>query len=221
VRTLGLAVGDQVQVSMNLLDPASVGPAAVYDAVAAEATIARAELVGLVPTGVIDAIDPARWSELDLAADRTIEARLAARTGRSGGGVGGGSSGQRPLPADATPLTLAHAAPDAELLAVGEGVLEAVLTYHATAAHLFRLTSGRTPFWEEQVGVDPEAVGEILPRLVGCSGQRLGRRHDRSASILSPPPGLAPPVGSGDRNGRRTASAMEGPRNDVRHLPHV
>jgi glutamate formiminotransferase len=75
VRTLGLQVGDEVQVSMNLIDPLVTGPADVFDAVARQAAVARAELVGLVPRAVLDHIDPARWSELDLAADRTIEAR--------------------------------------------------------------------------------------------------------------------------------------------------
>ena len=36
----------------------------------------RAELVGLVPAAVLDAAPLERWAELDLAADRTIEARL-------------------------------------------------------------------------------------------------------------------------------------------------
>ncbi len=49
VRALGLAVGDQVQVSMNLIDPERVGPAQAYDQVAAQATVDRAELVGLIP----------------------------------------------------------------------------------------------------------------------------------------------------------------------------
>jgi glutamate formiminotransferase len=81
VRTLGLAVGPHVQVSMNLIDPATVGPAAVYDHIAARTPVARAELVGLVPASVLGTIDPARWAELDLSADRTIEARLAAGRG--------------------------------------------------------------------------------------------------------------------------------------------
>jgi hypothetical protein len=34
-------------------------------------------LVGLVPESVLSGIDPARWAELDLAEDRTIESRLA------------------------------------------------------------------------------------------------------------------------------------------------
>jgi glutamate formiminotransferase len=80
VRTLGLPVGDDVQVSCNLLEPLRVGPAEVYDAVAARAPVERAELVGLVPEGVLAGVDPDRWERLDLAEDRTIEARVARRT---------------------------------------------------------------------------------------------------------------------------------------------
>ena len=79
VRALGLPVGDAVQVSLNLVDPLAVGPDTVYDAVAAEAPIARAELVGLAPRSVLDSIDPQRWPELDLDHERTIEARLSRR----------------------------------------------------------------------------------------------------------------------------------------------
>ena len=79
VRSLGLQVGGEVQVSMNLIAPDATGPGAAYDAVAARAAVARAELVGLVPASVLEAEDPARWGELDLAADRTIEARLRRR----------------------------------------------------------------------------------------------------------------------------------------------
>lgn len=78
LRTLGLAVGDRVQVSMNLVSPAEVGPADAADAVSALVPIAGCELVGLVPRFVLDAVKPSRWAELDLAAERTIEARLAA-----------------------------------------------------------------------------------------------------------------------------------------------
>jgi glutamate formiminotransferase / 5-formyltetrahydrofolate cyclo-ligase len=76
---LGLQVGDEVQVSMNLIAPNRLGPAQAWDAVAAHAPVAKAELVGLVPRAVLDATPPERWARLDLAADRTIEARLAAR----------------------------------------------------------------------------------------------------------------------------------------------
>jgi glutamate formiminotransferase / 5-formyltetrahydrofolate cyclo-ligase len=77
VRALGLAVGPHVQVSMNLIDPLTVGPAEVYDRIAGEADIERAELVGLVPAAVLEGIDERRWERLDLAPGRTIEGRAA------------------------------------------------------------------------------------------------------------------------------------------------
>ena len=76
VRALGLACGDRVQVSMNLVAPEITGPGEAYDAVAARARVAGAELVGLVPAAVLDHIPPSRWEELDLDPDRTIEARV-------------------------------------------------------------------------------------------------------------------------------------------------
>lgn len=78
VRALGLAVGHEVQVSMNLVDPTVVGPAEVHDQIADRTPVRRAELVGLVPASVLAPIDPARWRELDLDPQRTIEARLDA-----------------------------------------------------------------------------------------------------------------------------------------------
>jgi glutamate formiminotransferase len=85
VRALGLAAGDHVQVSCNLIEPWAVGPAAAFDAVAARAGVARAEVVGLVPRTVLDDIAPHRWKELDLDPATTIEARL------EGAGLDGGS----------------------------------------------------------------------------------------------------------------------------------
>jgi len=76
IRALGLAVGDRVQVSMNLVEPFRVGPATAYDRVAAEVAVAGAELVGLLPHRVLEAVAPERWVALDLAEDRTVEARL-------------------------------------------------------------------------------------------------------------------------------------------------
>lgn len=76
VRALGLDVGGQAQVSMNLLKPAEVTPAQVYDAIAAHAPVERAELVGLVPADVLAAIPVDRWAALDLGLSKTIEARL-------------------------------------------------------------------------------------------------------------------------------------------------
>lgn len=79
IRALGLAVGERVQVSMNLIRPDEVGPAQAYDLVAARAPVTGAELVGLLPRRVLDAIPRGRWSQLDVATSRTLEARLARR----------------------------------------------------------------------------------------------------------------------------------------------
>ncbi len=84
VRALGLQVGDQVQVSMNLIDPLNVGPVEVYDRVAASAPIERAELVGLAPQVLLDAVSESRWEQLDLSVESTIESRLQHR---ANGGV--------------------------------------------------------------------------------------------------------------------------------------
>jgi glutamate formiminotransferase len=78
IRALGLQVGDHVQVSMNLVDPATTGPGAAVDLVAQHARIDRCELVGLIPRWVLDREDQQRWSDLDLGPDRTIEGRQAA-----------------------------------------------------------------------------------------------------------------------------------------------
>jgi glutamate formiminotransferase len=85
VRALGLDVGGIPQVSCNLIDPDRTGPEAVYDDVRARlatrgASVARAELVGLIPARVLAATTPTRRGELDLAEDRTIEARLELHT---------------------------------------------------------------------------------------------------------------------------------------------
>lgn len=82
VRALGLRVGGSVQVSCNLVDPFTAGPAQVHDAVAslveaAGSGVARCELVGLLPAAVLDAVPPSRWRSLDLRPDVAIEERLA------------------------------------------------------------------------------------------------------------------------------------------------
>ncbi|HUC38047.1 MAG TPA: hypothetical protein VMR97_13105 [Acidimicrobiales bacterium] len=83
VRAIGVAVGSATQVSCNLLEPASFGPAEAYDSVARLAAglgieITKAELVGLAPAEVVEATAPERRRQLDLEPERTIERRLAA-----------------------------------------------------------------------------------------------------------------------------------------------
>jgi glutamate formiminotransferase len=92
LRTLGLQLGERVQVSCNLVEPWRLGPGAAFDAVVRaleveagpDAGVERAELVGLVPLGVLEAEPPSRWAELGLAASSTIEARLE-QAGLDGG----------------------------------------------------------------------------------------------------------------------------------------
>ncbi len=83
VRALGLRVGQRAQVSCNLIDPDRYGPERLYDAVAelvadagAGARVEGAELVGLVPASVLAGVPRARWAELGLSADATVESRL-------------------------------------------------------------------------------------------------------------------------------------------------
>jgi glutamate formiminotransferase len=79
VRALGLPVSGGVQVSCNLVRPLAVGPAELWDKVAELAAIDHAELVGLMPEAALKAIPRERWAQLDLSAERTLEARVAAR----------------------------------------------------------------------------------------------------------------------------------------------
>ena len=72
LRALGLDVGGRAQVSTNLVDPLRLGPAQAFDAIAALAPVAGAELVGLVPRAVLDAIPPTRWAELGLDPARAL-----------------------------------------------------------------------------------------------------------------------------------------------------
>ena len=64
-------------------------------------------------------------------------------------------AGHGPGPAQPAALTLAHAAPDTELLAVGERVLQAVLAHHAAAAHLFGFPGRRPRSGKNRSGSTP------------------------------------------------------------------
>ena len=79
IRTLGLQVGTFTQVSVNLIQPMISGPNDVFNAVSQHATVHHAELVGLLPASVLTTIPRARWEDLDLSVEQTIEWRLANR----------------------------------------------------------------------------------------------------------------------------------------------
>ncbi|HEV3353751.1 MAG TPA: hypothetical protein VG076_12565 [Acidimicrobiales bacterium] len=81
VRALGLDLEGLAQVSMNLVDWRTVGPAVAYDAVAELAASAgtrasSAELVGLMPEAALLEIPAERWLELGVSRAQTIEACL-------------------------------------------------------------------------------------------------------------------------------------------------
>lgn len=77
LRTLGLEVGGAVQVSMNLIEPRSLGPAEAYDLVAQRVAVHHAELVGLLADPVLRSVPQQRWAQLDLGVERTIEWRFS------------------------------------------------------------------------------------------------------------------------------------------------
>ena len=79
IRTLGLQVGAFTQVSVNLIQPMIAGPNDVYEAVAQHAKVHHAELVGLLPASVLAVIPRARWEDLDLSVEQTIEWRVTNR----------------------------------------------------------------------------------------------------------------------------------------------
>jgi len=86
LRTLGLGVGTAAQVSCNVVDPGAVTLVDVFDSVAAGAAALRCvasqgELVGLLPRSALSAVPEARWAELGLRAEDTIEYRLGTRRG--------------------------------------------------------------------------------------------------------------------------------------------
>jgi len=72
---------DRVQVSMNLLDWRATPPAAAFAAVAglaerAGARVEASEIVGLVPAGALEGVDPADLRLRDFSPDLFLETRL-------------------------------------------------------------------------------------------------------------------------------------------------
>ena len=83
VQALAFALGEESQVSMNLISPERVGPAQVYDEVRALAPVLRAELVGLIPGALLDEIPQSRCVELGLDGACSIESRLVSPSPRT------------------------------------------------------------------------------------------------------------------------------------------
>jgi hypothetical protein len=81
VRALAFDLPSGMQVSCNLIDPLSVGPAQISRQVdgllgTVGGTLRGAELVGLIPAAALELIPADTWRRLDLSRDRTVEARL-------------------------------------------------------------------------------------------------------------------------------------------------
>jgi hypothetical protein len=70
------------------------------------------------------------------------------------------------LATKAAALSLGESTPDPELLPIVEGILEAVSLYLAASAYGLCLASTRSPLWEEEVRVNAEAVGSLLPATI-------------------------------------------------------
>ncbi len=82
LRILAFGYEDKIQISCNLIAPWVLNPDHVYRAVDAlakdmDGKVHKAELVGLLPRGVLDAIDENIWGKLDLGITKTIEYRLS------------------------------------------------------------------------------------------------------------------------------------------------
>lgn len=72
-RTLALQVGDQIQISANLIDPLSNGILEFYSQVNRRSEVKHGELVGLAPLSVIENVPKVLWNMLDLSTKKSIE----------------------------------------------------------------------------------------------------------------------------------------------------
>ena len=157
-------VGSRAQVSMNLIDAAAARARprrSTWSGWPQRPRSTGAELVGLVPQAVLAEAHPRPARDRARPAVRTGPTdRRPSRRGESGASGGDrAAGGLGPLAAQPAALPLRHAAPDPELLAVHQGVLEALHAHHAAPADLLGLPGRRAPLREEEVGIDPEAVG--------------------------------------------------------------
>jgi hypothetical protein len=100
----------------------------------------------------------------------------------SGGGCGAGSLFTL-LATQFAALALGQTAPNAELLAVREREVETVLLHDAATADFLGFTGGRSTLWEEQIRVDTQTVGLVLPLTVADERQHP-TFHDRDSSCV-------------------------------------
>jgi hypothetical protein len=89
-------------------------------------------------------------------------------------GSDGAAALEGTLTADPAALPLRETAPDAELLTVGERVLEAVDAHLTPPADGLGLAGGGSPLREEEVGIDAEAVGVLLPTALSLAVSAVG-----------------------------------------------
>ena len=89
-----------------------------------------------------------------------------AHPGDESGRCHSGPPGKCACPSEAAPLSFREPAPDPELLTVGERVLEALLAHDTPPAHLFCLARRGTTLGEEEIRIDTQAVGLVLPAPV-------------------------------------------------------
>ena len=137
--------------------------------------------------------------------------RTGPRAG-TGSGAEDAAGGLGPLAADAAALTLGEPAPDAELLAVLQGELEALGAHHAARGTPPWPRVWTRPFGEEQVGVDAETVGVVLPTVI------VGSPADSKKSYMWSDPLLVVPAVVVAWSERRAEMARRRPsRRPVRH----
>ena len=98
------------------------------------------------------------------------------------------ASGQSPLSTQPTALALAHSTPYAELLAVTQGVLEAVLAHDAAPTNFLGLFGARPALREKQIGVDAQTVRIVPPtllRYVFCTVINKGHMFDSARRLVA------------------------------------
>jgi hypothetical protein len=93
-----------------------------------------------------------------------------------------GSGRDLALAPNPSPLSFREPSPDAEFLAVDDGELQAIGTYCALPADLFRRPRRCASFREEQVGIGAATIGQVLPREINVKSFDELVKHEVSSS---------------------------------------